>query len=181
MQNKKGFTLIELLVVLVILGLIISLMFGIGGNIFGESSVKTSAAKVADDFRAVSDAAQRYQADKATKATAMSGAATALLESGYITTLPSPPSSVYYPGDNTSLAYQWDTTTFASGWGSSTAAAVVLHAQTDSVDVCSKINELFAGGTSGATPPTTVNSPTVKDIQCYGSGPYDIVKPVYTN
>ena len=174
---KKGFTLIELLIVIVVVGLIVGVLFGIGGNVFQDSAVKTAAIKTADDMRAMDEAAQKYLADKATKATELTGAATALVDAGYLKTMPAAATSV--------TGYTWDKTTYTSTWGT-VAADTVITATTESADICSKVNAMYAGEDEGATPPSAVNKKSdgtdkIKDLQCFGSGPYTVVKPVYTN
>lgn len=163
--NKKGFTLVEMLVMLAVIGLIAGILFGVMGNVFGDSSVKAAAVQTSDGLRQLNDAAQNYQAQKAAKAADWD----TLVTAGMLTTLPPSPSTVGSP------AWGYDSTTVAG------KVFATLAIPTANAAVCQKINELYAGmGATDAVPATRSTSPLdTKDLKCFGAGPYTVEKSIY--
>lgn len=180
LHNNKGFTMIEMLIVIILIGFVITFLFNYLGNAFKGAASQQAASKISDDMRTISDAGARYQMEQATNATALTGVATALdtklSSSGtpYIVTIPSPPTT----GTTTGTAYTWDATAY-TGWGTSAPDSVITLPGITSIDVCEQINSQFAGIAANTTPPTSVD--IKKGVQCFGSGPYTALKPVYIN
>ena len=172
-MNQKGFTLVEMLIVIALIALAAVIMFGVLGNSYGDASVKQSATKLGDDMRAVNDASQKYMVDKGSEATALSGAGTALVDSGYMTMIPVAPSSAG------ATPYAWDTSTY-KGWSNAANNDTVVKSTITSTPICQKINELFAGLAAGAAVPGAIDY--TKDLQCFGAAsPYTVVKSLYVH
>ncbi|MFA6823018.1 MAG: prepilin-type N-terminal cleavage/methylation domain-containing protein [Geobacter sp.] len=161
MQNQKGFTLVEMLIVLVLIGLAVAMMVGIFGNPFATASIDSTATRVIDDLRSIEGAAQSYKVKEAATPTALSGAATALVEKGYLKVVPIAPA----PIANTNT-YTW-TTTGVTAFGSTGADTVVTLGGIND-DICKAINKAAYGAVADAAIPTAVSG--TKNIQCYGTG-----------
>ena len=160
-RNKKGFTLVEMLIMLAVVGVIAGILFGVVGNTYSDSATKGNAIQVADGLRQISEGMQNYQAQNTTKATL-----TTVVSGGFITTLPVVPAVI-------GNAWTLDSTTAAP------ATLLTLTIPDAQVDVCKKINEMYAGATSGAAPAATPS--TSKDLQCAGAaGAYIAQKIVYS-
>ena len=165
-RNNKGFTLVEMLVMLGVVGLIAGILFGVMGNVFGDSSVKAAAVQSADGARQINDGMQNYQAQKSAKADLAT-----VVSSGMLTALPTVP---------TALGTSWtlDTTTFTP------KTILTLSVPDAQIAVCQKINEMYAGLAEGAAVPATWGAGTVagKDLACTGAaGAYKLHKQVYAN
>ncbi len=170
MQNQKGFTLVEMLIVLVLIGLAIAMMVGIFGNPFATASVDSTANRVIDDLRSIEGAAQSYKAKEAATPTGISGAATCLVEKGYLKVNPTAPAPI--PNSN---PYTWTTTGVTAFGGSGTDTVVTLGGI--NLDICKAINKAAWGDTTGTIPASISGT---KNIQCYGSSdPYTAVIPVF--
>lgn len=160
MQNQKGFTLVEMLIVLVLIGLAIALMVGIFGNPFATASVDSAANRVIDDLRSIEGAAQSYKVKEAATPTGISGAATCLVEKGYLKVNPTAPAPI--PNTNT---YTWETSGYTAFGTTSPDTVVTLGGIND--DICKAINKAAWGDTTGTIP---VSISGTKNIQCYGTG-----------
>jgi len=168
LKNEKGFTLMELLVCMIIAGLLIAVSATAYNNIIGDSSPRAAALGIAKDFQEVFNVSQKSFADTTSEPADL----TALTTSGLLTAIPTPPTQA------SASPYVWDTTTY-SGWASASADTVVSLAGV-SEGTCKKINELFAGAVSGATPPGAVD--TKKKTQCFGAGPtYTALQPIFSH
>lgn len=171
--NQRGFTLVEMLIVIALIALAAVIMYGVLGNSYADASVKQAATKIGDDMRSVNDASQKYFVDKGSESTALSGAGTALVDAGYMTMVPVPPSAV-------TSGYTWDSSTYTATWGTAAADTVVKATlAATAATTCQKINELFAGDAAGAAIPAAVRAG--KDLQCFGAGPYTVVKTMYVH
>jgi prepilin-type N-terminal cleavage/methylation domain-containing protein len=161
MQNQKGFTLVEMLIVLVLIGLAIALMVGIFGNPFATASIDSTASRVIDDLRSIEGAAQSYKAKEAATPTGISGAATCLVEKGYLKVKPTAPAPI--PNTN---EYTW-TTSGVTDFGGTAAADTIVTLGGINDDICKAINKAAYGDTTGIIPPAVSNT---KNIQCYRTG-----------
>lgn len=168
LRNSKGFTLLELLVALVIAGLLIAVGATAYNNIIGDSSPRAAALGVAKDMEEIFKMSHKSMADKTTEPADLS----TLTSNGYLTAIPTP------PAEASSAAYAWDTTTY-TGWATGSADTVVKLTGV-SLGACQKLNELFAGAATGATPPVAVD--TTKKLQCFGAGPtYTTLTPIFAH
>ena len=168
MKSNKGFTLMELLVCMIIAGLLIAISATAYNNIIGDSSPRAAALGISKDMQEIFKMAQKSLADTTTEPATLA----TLTSAGYLTAIPTPPSQA------STGAYTWDTTTY-TGWAT-VSADTVIKLPSVSLGACQKINELFAGAASGATPPVAVD--TAKKLQCFGAGPtYTALTPVFVH
>jgi prepilin-type N-terminal cleavage/methylation domain-containing protein len=165
LKDNRGFTLVEVLVMLAVIGLITGVLFGVMGNVFGDSSTKAAAIQISDGIRQISDGAQNYQAQKSMQA-ANPGT---LITAGLLNSMPPVPSAVG--------------TTWAAAWGTDASRSgkklMTLSVTNDAV--CQKVNELFAGLAAGATI-VALNDVSLagKDLVCAGAtGAGILYKTIY--
>lgn len=149
-QNNRGFTLIELVVAMVIFGLIIALTTPILIIQYQKWTAQAAAEQTVGQLNDIYSAAQLYAFTRGSQATDIVGTPTSLVDAGFLTSAP-------VPANNVSV-FVWD----ATG-----APTVIVKTTTNSTEICSKINELYAGMNADETPDTTVNAN--KNIQCFGT------------
>lgn len=151
----------ELVVGMVILGLVIAITAPILMNQYRKWVVQSSAEQVADQMHNLQKASIDYQITYNTQANGITGDATTLVGSGELANIPIPPADVD--------PYSWD----------SAATPTIYAATTTGVkDICSKLNELYAGSNTDADPLPAASA--THNLQCYGAAaPYNIRMRMY--
>jgi len=176
MSNQKGFTLIELLAVTALIAVVVAIYFSPLGNSFSGATTTNAATKIANDMRNINDAAQKYAMEKSANASSFANLQTPA-QSGtpYLTTIPVAPAVL---GNQ---AYNVDSSTYTTTWGTAAADTVAtLTIPTANAQVCQAVNYQYAGAASLSAPiPAAIDS--THDIQCFGAGPYTVVKTLYVN
>jgi len=168
-RDQRGFTLMELLIGILILGLLIAAASTAYNKLIGDSSPRTAAEAIGKDMQEIFTTAQTSYAKNSAEITAL----TDLTNSGALITLPAPPTQAV----TATTPYVYDTSTY-TGWGS-TAADSVVSLTNVTKDTCSKIQEVFDGGVAGADPPASIDY--TKQFQCFGTGPYTAIQPIYVH
>jgi prepilin-type N-terminal cleavage/methylation domain-containing protein len=161
LSNNSGFTLIEVSLVVVILSTIVAFFVPNAISQYNSTATRLAAATTAKQMTDICNASTSYQADKGTNATKISDLTGATPP--YLKAMPIPSQGVTPFTDAFTVAGSTSTLTTA----------------TTSTNICSKLNELYAGGEAGAAPPIATTA--TLDMQCYGAvgGPYTITMRVY--
>lgn len=167
-MRQGGFTLMELVIAMAIFGLLIAICSPTLVTAYTEWNNQAAAEQIANNLTDMNQAATHFAVKNGTQAADIGSGAGTLVGGGMLTGIPTSPSSA--------SGYTWDTS--YTGW-SSAAVDAVVKTSTASRPICSKFNELFAGGAAGADPPAAVNYG--RNQQCFGSGPYTILMTMYQN
>ncbi len=100
MKKNSAFTLIEVMVVLSILAIIAILAYNFFGSTMKEAKLTQASVQYYEGFRVISDAVEKYYLDNA----ALPANAAALVSSGILKALPTPPAGAY-GGGSASFVY----------------------------------------------------------------------------